>query len=541
MTEKKTFNLISICFVLILFFIFLYGLGNYGLLSKDEPRYAGCALEMIENSDFTVPKFNFQDRFDKPALYYWLIATSYKILGVNSFSSRLPSALSAICLILFTWYTSSKVLGKQTGFISALILATSFQYIFLGRRAATDITLTLLFSGSLFSMYLGYFHKDWRIKIFWTVLSGVFAGFALLTKGPVGIVLQFAILTLFLTARKQLDIKHIKVYLLISLVALLVSAPWYIAVHKATNGDFTKVFFFTHNLERFTSVVGEHPGPCWFYIPVILLGFLPWTIFLIPALIKLIPKSKKRINKFILFCLIWVFSIFLFFSLSRTKLATYILLIYPSLAIVTGYWLTIASRKNFNKVKKALIAISIFFIIGLVIAYGLMPSFKIIDIDKVIISNKILISIGLLLIGSIAVYLASKRFYIYIFGFCTIFILSVLPVFVAGVEAYHKITFNDLATYASLAKEKGAKEIISFGGYKPILVYYGRVPVNFDNKWKQVKLIKEKLSRGENVYIIGYLSDIEISKKIIKKNKDIFMRRLNILKSDNKYFLGRIS
>lgn len=542
MQRENLFKVINISFIILLFFIFFYGLGNYGLLAKDEPRYAGCALEMIENNDFIAPKFNFKDRFDKPALYYWLIAASYKAFGIDSFTSRVPSAICAILLVLFTWYTTSKVLGKIAGLLSAMVLATSIEYIFLGRRAATDIALCLFFSSSLFSMYLGYFYKDWKIKILWTILSGIFAGLAILTKGPIGLILQLLILTIFLIYRKQLNFKHLKIYFMISAIALAVSLPWYITVHKATNGGFTKDFFFTHNLERFTSVVGEHPGPFWFYIPILAAGFMPWTLFFIPALFNLTKRFKKKsFNRFIAFCLIWTCIIFLFFSASKTKLFTYILLLFPAISIITGYSLAIIGKKSFSTLKKALTTISIGLLCLLVAIYFIVPELKLCPHIKDLIQANVLISFTILTLTTTIVYLKNKNYFIQLASFTAAFVISFSLTMVPCIYAYYKITFADLSTFAAFAKADGAKEIFSFGGYKPILVYYGRVPVDFNDKWIQVKKMREKLSNRESVYLIGYLSDIEMNKKIIRKNKDLFINKLKILKSGKRYFLGKIS
>ena len=122
--------LLSLCF-----FIFFFGVGNYGLLDKDEPRYAGTALEMLKNNDWIIPKFNFENRFDKPILFYWLIAISYKLFGISDFISRLPSAVCATLCIFFTWYTVKIVFGRKTAFLSAVILATSVEFVLLGTRS----------------------------------------------------------------------------------------------------------------------------------------------------------------------------------------------------------------------------------------------------------------------------------------------------------------------------------------------------------------------------------------------------------------------
>ena len=528
-------------FIVLLIYIFFYGIGDYGLLAKDEPRYAGCALEMLENKNWIIPKFNFQDRFDKPVLFYWLIASAYKILGVSEFSSRVPSVLCAILLVLFTWYTGSKVLGKKTGLLSAMILATSVEYIFLGRRAATDIVLCFFFSSSLYAMYLGYFIKDWKVKIFWTVLSGLFCGLAMLTKGPIGLVFPLGILTVFLILRKQFDIKHLRVYFIISFIALVVSLPWYLMVHNATNGAFTQAFFFTHNLQRFTSVVGEHPGPIWFYIPVIVAGFMPWTLFFLHGLFNLMRGYKrKHFNKFILFCLTWAFVIFFFFTFCKTKMATYILLLFPALSLITGYWLNILGKKYFQPLKYAFISLLGLLTFISIVLYFLISTTVLYETDKNLLMKGLFFLFCILMLGSVLLAKFSRKCYSLIYSFVFLVMLPLIYVLNVALSGYYRITFSELRDYAKLAKQDGASEIISFGGYKPILVYYGRIPVDFDSKPKQIKKIEKLLSQNKEVYIVGYLSDLDSHKSIVIKNIELF-KKLEILNSGRKYFLGKFN
>lgn len=539
MPDKRSYFILSTIFISILLYIFLSGIGSYGLLAKDEPRYCSCALEMIENKDWIVPKFNFQDRFDKPVLYYWMIAVSYVLFGVNEFSSRLPSALCAIFLVLFTWYTVKKVLGSRAGFISAIVLTTSIEYLLLGRRAATDIALCLFFSGAMYSMYLGYFIKDWKVKIFWTIMSGIFAGFALLTKGPVGLVFQLGILTLFLIFRKQFDLKHLKVYFLITAVALAVALPWYLKVHFATGGEFTKVFFFTHNLERFTSVVGEHPGPFWFYFPVVIFGFMPWTIFFIPALINISKRvCRKRFNKFVLFCLIWLALVFLFFSVCKTKMATYALLLYPPMSIICAYWISIIGKKNPDIIKVTCTVLIVVIAIALMVSNFIVLGVKMDSVYKNLLLPKILFTFSCMVFGAVMISIYIKKYYQVLLAFVLVLVVPGVMLLNSGVFIYQKLTFGDLIDFAKTAKSNGAKEIISFGGYKPILVYYSRMPVDFDLKKSQLLKIRQKLLENKEVYIVGYLSDISKNKSYIKKNQDLF-NRLQIIKSGKKYFLGK--
>lgn len=524
-------------FLLILcLFIFFNGIGSYGLLDKDEPRYCGCALEMLENNDFIVPKFNFQDRFDKPVLFYWLIAASYKIFGVSDFSSRLPSGICAILCVLFTFYVGKNFFCSAFGFISAMVLASSLEFVLLGRRAATDMTLCLFFSSCLYSLFLGYFVKDTKLKIFWVIVSGIFAGLSILTKGPVGILLPLIILSGFLLVRRQMDIKHLKIYFLICLIAVIIALPWYFQVHQITEGRFTDEFLFKHNLNRYTSVVGEHPGPVWFYIPVLFGGFMPWSFCLIGSLF-LIPRKvfNKSFNKFIAFCFVWFLIIFLFFSVSTTKLATYILLLFPPASFMSAYWICILGRKKIKALK--LVFLGIFVVLIPLIYYGLflILKWKIDSLERNMLLGVLILCILVMILGLILTMIFSKKYCSSAFYYALAIIIPLVFGLNTYLIKYYKYTHEDLRNFAILAKNKNAHEVISFGMYRPSLVYYSRTPVDFQNKNIQVKKIKQLISSKEkkNVFIIGHSSDV-------KKHKVLF-ERINILDMKAKYFIGQIN
>lgn len=513
------------------FFVFFFGIGNYGLLDKDEPRYAGTALEMLKSNNWIIPQFDFQNRFDKPVLFYWLIALSYKLFGVSDFTSRLPSALCATLCVLFTWYVTKKFFGKRVSFLSAIILITSIEFILLGRRAATDTALCFFFTGSLYSVFLSYYIKDFKIKIFWCILAGVFCGLSALTKGPVGVLLPLVVLTGFLIVKKQLDIKHLRVYFTILFFALLISLPWYLKVHLVTNGEFTREFFFEHNLKRFTSVVGEHPGPFWFYIPVVLGGFMPWTLVFINAVICLFKRVlKKSFNKLLLFSFVWIVMVFLFFSFSTTKLATYILLIFPPLSVITGYWIVVLSKKRTNVVRNMIILLLLLLIPVFFCIFNLLLKWNIEQSLKSIVLLKISLCTAFLFFGLLISTFCLKKAYSSVIGFALSFIIFFIFGLNSYLVPYYKHTHADLRDFARLAKKNGAIKIISFGMYRPSLVYYSGLPVDFGDRKHQIKKIKNLHDR--NVFIIGHSSDIE-------KYKELFTR-IKLLDLRRKYFVGII-
>lgn len=527
----------SYLFLLILcLFVFFTGIGNYGLLDKDEPRYCGCALEMLENNDFTVPKFNFQDRFDKPVLFYWLIAASYKIFGISDFSSRLPSGICAVLCVLFTFYVGKKVFSRAFGFISAMVLVSSLEFVLLGRRAATDMTLCLFFSSCLYSLFLGYFVKDIKLKIFWVIVSGIFAGLSILTKGPVGIVLPLIILSAFLLVRRQIDAKHLKIYFLICLIALIVALPWYFQVHQITDGRFTDEFLFKHNLNRYTFVVGEHPGPIWFYIPVLFGGFMPWSFCLIGSIIFILRKVlSKSFNKFIAFCFVWFFIVLLFFSLSTTKLATYILLLFPPASFMSAYWICILGRKRLKTLKMVFSGIFVILIPSIFYGLFLISRWKIDSLEKNMLFGILIFCLLIMISGLILNMIFSKKYCSSAFYYALAIIIPLVFGLNTYLVKYYKYTHGDLRNFAILAKSKNAGEIISLGMYRPSLVYYSRTPVDFQNKNIQVKKIKQLINakHGKNIFIIGHSSDV-------KKHKVLF-EKIDILDMKAKYFIGQIN
>lgn len=517
--------LLSLCL-----FVFFAGIGSYGLLDKDEPRYAGTALEIIKNHNWIVPQFNYENRFDKPILFYWFIAASYKIFGISDFTSRLPSAICALLCVLFTWYVSKKVFGNKVALLSGIVLATSIEYVLLGRRAATDMSLCLLFSATMYSIFLSYFIKDFKIKILWCILAGVFSGLSILTKGPVGILLPFMILTVFLICRKQFDVKHLKVYFIILFFALIVALPWFVKVHISTNGEFTKVFFFEHNLKRFTSVVGEHPGPIWFYVPVVLGGFMPWTVFFMSSFFILIRRVlTPKFNKLLLYSFVWILTVFIFFSLSTTKLATYILLIFPPMAIVTSYWIYVLSKTKKRYVYIVFSSLVVIILPAMFYVFKLLKKWNIDDSIKASLLIKISLCI-LLLFFAIFSFRLFKRAYSFVLFFAVCFSVSFIGVLNSYLPLYYSHTHSDLRDFAKIAKENNASKIISFGMYRPSIAYYSGVPVNFDDKKQQKLYLKEQVNLMSNVYIIGHCSDID-------KNKLLF-DNVRIIDKRKKYFIG---
>ncbi|HMM20290.1 MAG TPA: glycosyltransferase family 39 protein [Selenomonadales bacterium] len=313
--------------VVISLFIMFFNLGAIPLLDPDEPVYAETAREMIAFDDFLSPRIYGEYWYDKPPMYYWLVAGAFKVFGVNEFAARFPSALLAVVCVLYVYAAGTRLFNERAGLAGALVLTTSIEFFYLGKAAVTDITLTLFLTVAL----LAFIEKRYYLLYLAT-------GLATVTKGPVGFLFPGAIILLFLAATRDFAVvRKMKLpsgVLLFAVVAL----PWYGLMYSIHGNAFVETFIGFHNITRFTSP--EHPEVAmWYYfVPVLMLGFLPWTAILAQSVWAALTSGYNH-SRQLLFLILWAAFIFLFFTVSETKLVSYILPMYPPLALVTGWYL----------------------------------------------------------------------------------------------------------------------------------------------------------------------------------------------------------
>ncbi len=344
-----------LAFVLLVSLVILgIDIGSFPLISPDEPRYAETAREILARADWVLPYCNGIPRFDKPILFYWFEAISLNMFGLNEFAARLPSVLAGTGMVWLAF-----LLGNIQGFglVAATMMLTTLQVFLLSKLAITDITLTFFISAAISFFYLGYrqrqeirqrFALKERPSSYWFVFSFVMMAFGMLCKGPVAVLIPLVVILLFLLWEKDLFdfFADAWIEMVIGLVLfLLISLPWYIAVHFASAGKFTSEFFLGHNLSRYLAVHTNHAGALWYYVPVILIGLFPWSFFLVQAIFSndfstkfnLRAESAKAAH-LMSFCSLWAAVVFIFFSISQTKLPTYITPIYLPLVIIIAKW-----------------------------------------------------------------------------------------------------------------------------------------------------------------------------------------------------------
>lgn len=337
------------------FLLFVFDIGSFPLISPDEPRYAETAREMIESNDFVNLFCNYLPRFDKPILFYWFEVLSFKVFGINEFAARFPSVLAGMGMVWLSY-----LIGNRHGFalVSSAITMTSFVFFLSSKLAITDMAVCFFISASLVFFYLGYCNRYERKQKFafsgsisskWFISSLIMMAFGFLTKGPIALLLPGLIILIFLIFVKDLMsfINHAKQELLLGFVSFLaLTVPWFIAIHIKTQGGFTKEFFFNHNLNRFLHEHSGHGEPFWFFVPVLLVSLLPWSVFLLQSIFSFdysrkynLQTDKAVTQRIISFSLVWFAVIFVFFSFSQTKLVTYIMPgILPLNFIIAKWW-----------------------------------------------------------------------------------------------------------------------------------------------------------------------------------------------------------
>src|SRR5512146_805943 len=269
-------------------FLLFFGLGAFGLVGADEPRYAQIAREMLARHDWVVPVLNGKPWLEKPVLFYWQAMLSSSIFGVRVWAARLPNACNATAIV-FAIYLFVRRFRRGFQFDAALIAASMVAVIGFARAASTDMPLMATFTIAMVAWTTWYATERKR----WLALFYVFMAFGMLAKGPVAPFLAALIVVPFALIRRDLSILWRTLWLRGILLFVAIALPWYIAV-QARVPEFFRVFILEHNLARYGSNLYRHHQPFWYYIPVILVALLPWTVLAITGLIESVRRRFAR-------------------------------------------------------------------------------------------------------------------------------------------------------------------------------------------------------------------------------------------------------
>jgi 4-amino-4-deoxy-L-arabinose transferase-like glycosyltransferase len=323
-------------------FLFFYGIGQFGLIGADEPRYAQVAREMLERHDWITPTLSGRAWLEKPPLYYWQAMLAYSALGVTDVAARVPAAVDATLLViavyLFFWR-----FRRGLEIDAALITASCAGVVGYARAASMDMALASTFSIGMLAWWA------WREsgKRIYLALFYFCMALGMLAKGPVAPVLA-AIVVIFFAAMTRERLVARTLWLPGMALFCFVALPWYVAV-QLRNPQFFREFILEHNLARFSSDLYRHHQPFWYYLPVTAVALVPWIVFVVPAFIqplrawwterKHTPAEPDLELQFGLFACCWLVAPVAFFSLSQSKLPGYILPAVPAGAILLADYL----------------------------------------------------------------------------------------------------------------------------------------------------------------------------------------------------------
>lgn len=366
-------------------FIWFFALGLRDLISTDEGRYADIAMEMLQTGDWITPRLNGLLYFEKPPLQYWASAIGFSIFGFNDFTARLWPGLTGFLTVISVWFTAKRLWGSLAGEHAALVVV-SCAWMFTNSHFLTlDMGVSFFLALSLCCFLLAQDAQEshqqaWWMRACWAAMAG-----ATLSKGLIGLLIPGA--SLFFYSVINRDIKPwLRMQWISGLsIFLLLAAPWFYLV-SVRNPEFAQFFFIHEHVERFLTTTHQHEGPLWFFIPDLLIGLLPWTSLLFVMLIAGWRKTdldgdKKSVFNPKRFLIVWCGFIFVFFSISGSKLPSYILPIFPALGLLVAPLLASYSAQALKKH----LAVPVLFGLLLSLIYPLRHLFHVGDLSSEVV------------------------------------------------------------------------------------------------------------------------------------------------------------
>ncbi len=466
--KRKVAYLLAVVVVSYLFLFF--HLGDYSLKEPDEGRYAEIPREMVEQGDYVVPHLNYVRYFEKPPLLYWLTACSYKVFGISEWSFRFPNALAALLCVVITYLYAARRFSERTALVSSMVLLSSFGFFAMAHIVTTDILFAFLLFASLLAFSEFYHSEQSRfLYLFFTALA-----FAVLTKGPVALILLGATVLTFLFLEKRISfLKRMvswKGFLLFALVAL----PWFAAMCMREK-EFFQFFFIDQHILRFLTTKHHRSGPVYYFLPVLFGGLFPWSLYLPRAATRL-----WRVRELRLF-FIWSIVVFCFFSLSGSKLPPYILPMFPAASIILGYFFGTLWRQRIRQSVELtlygaffLLAASATFIYGSGLANGYLKPFP----DLVDLSANISrFSLGIACVSCVIPIVFAFRRYrrfstlFYLLGGFSLAIVLGLMLHAHVIDGFN--TTKELAQAINRSATNGSY-VVSYGTYHQTLPFYTR-------------------------------------------------------------------
>ncbi|HKI65398.1 MAG TPA: glycosyltransferase family 39 protein [Burkholderiales bacterium] len=329
----------TIAFLLVFSFAWFANLGQRDLFNTDEGRYAEISREMVASGDWLTPRLNGLKYFEKPPLQYWATAAAFEAFGQSAWSARLWTALTGFLGVLFAAFAAWRLFGAEAGRASGAILGGSLMWVFMGHGSSLDMGVS-----SFLSLAVGAFALAQRDRVGpggrrgWMLFGWAACALAVLSKGLIGIVLPAGAVALYVLWQRDWRLLA-RLELAAGLALFLaIAAPWFVMVSLA-NHEFAHFFFIHEHFERFLTKEHGRFQPWWYFLPLLALGAVPWTLALPGALVAAARRRPLLSFQPQRFLLVWCVFVFVFFSVSDSKLFAYILPIFPALAMLLGDWL----------------------------------------------------------------------------------------------------------------------------------------------------------------------------------------------------------
>lgn len=512
--------------LIVCYFIFFFNIGNYPLMDVDETRYVSMARDMFHCKDFLTLYLNGEFFFEKPPLYFWGECLSFAIFGkVTEFTARFPVALYGTLSTLLLYFTGKKIVSRRFGVISALILATTLEFVILAKFAILDIVVTTCVGFSVMFGFLTQFVQDKNKKYMWWLFY-IFSGLAVMAKGIPGFVVPFAVMFFVTIANKTFKQVFKPQYILPGfLLFFLIVLPWHLIMFKIHDPLFFHEYIIKHHIERFlNSNEINREQPFYFYILTVLWGLVPWIFSAIAVGITKL-KSIKKFNvtelsnpqKYLLFNAIAFVVTMLFFSSSSTKLITYILPVYFFTACILGF---VWEDYMFNKKYEKPINITVYILGGICILAGILTCFAKFVLPAQTYSDLLTIKwfciILVLAFGISSILCAVKK---HPKGVFACYVLFILITSAFGTKLFYNMDYkfgqNDLMRFAKYAHENGKKVAVINDERKYSVVYYYGIPTDMDSR----NVLFITLNDKEEMKQLGHILDDKNIVAIIRKKQ----------------------
>ena len=565
-------------------------LGSASLFDEDEPKNAECAREMMARGDWIVPTGNSPLRTDKPILLYWLMIPAYALWGVGEFGARFASAVCGTGTVLVVFHLGRMLFGPRVGLWSGLIMATSLMFVVVARAATPDstfifcVTLAMLCYVRAAGLQrapdsentpesttevrptidsLAPRHVGWAVAMYAAIGCGVLA------KGPVAIVLPLGVVGLFilcattaavtdaapgrlawfrrtvwylarcLAPRRVLRAMWAMRPLLAVAIVGAIALPWYVAVGVRTEGQWLAGFLGHHNVGRFLEPLENHRGPIVYYIPAIIIGFFPWSIFLTLSGIELTRRMRTgtQARQAVLLLFVWMGLWIGFFSLASTKLPNYVLPAYPALAVGTAAfidrWLAAPQEANRRLVRMALGSLPLVgagvLVVLPIVTYLLLPG------------QWILASIGLVpLVGGAVCYWQAERQRVAAAALSCAIVAVVFCVAIFGWAAPRVARHQNAPSLVARAAQEtdAAPRMSTYEYFVPSLVFYAQQPVRPLATPAQVAAFFQESGQG---YLVTRADKLDELKPLLPAGIDVLEQQRRFLRRGDLVLLGRHS